>query len=300
MLLKLNLGRPIHALVSWHLKTSCNITRPIHTASVVLFWERDPKGGYLRDKPKYPTTQLIRDGLKELKDEIRLWKDEVTEHFECDPILAFRPGETDIIWQFNDPASLERWVTTSDSDHNEGYSTCDLSLSKGGKGLFTGTLSTQTPKDGRVKKAGYCNMRSMRPRKSFKRDAYFDWRMYSHIVLRVRGDGRSYMLNITTMGYFDIMWNDIYTYALFTRGGPYWQLSKIPFSKFFLTSKGRIQDKQNAIPLDKVTNIGITAVDKINGPFHLEIDYIGLEFDPTHKEEFAYEMYTMPKYLVGV
>lgn len=63
--------------------------------------------------------------------------------------------------------------------------------------------------------------------KSFKRDAYFDWRMYSHIVLRVRGDGRSYMLNITTMGYFDIMWNDIYTYALFTRGGPYWQLSKV-------------------------------------------------------------------------
>jgi hypothetical protein len=63
--------------------------------------------------------------------------------------------------------------------------------------------------------------------KSFKRDSYFDWRMYSHIVLRVRGDGRSYMLNIATMGYYDIMWNDIYSYALFTRGGPYWQLSKV-------------------------------------------------------------------------
>jgi hypothetical protein len=29
------------------------------------------------------------------------------------------------------------------------------------------------------------------------------------------------------MGYFDIMWNDIYSYVLFTRGGPYWQLSKV-------------------------------------------------------------------------
>jgi NADH dehydrogenase [ubiquinone] 1 alpha subcomplex assembly factor 1 len=75
---------------------------------------------------------------------------------------------------------------------------------------------------------------------------------------------------------------------------------QIPFSKFFLTSKGRIQDKQNPIPLDKVTHVGISAADKVNGSFHLEIDYIGLEFDPAHNEEFAYEMYTMPKYTVGV
>jgi hypothetical protein len=51
--------------------------------------------------------------------------------------------------------------------------------------------------------------------------------MYAHIVLRVRGDGRSYMLSISTMGYYDIMWNDIYSYVLFTRGGPYWQVSKV-------------------------------------------------------------------------
>lgn len=67
--------------------------------------------------------------------------------------------------------------------------------------------------------------------KSFKRDAYFDWRMYSHIVLRVRGDGRSYMLNLSTMGYYDIMWNDIYSYVLFTRGGPYWQVSKVKYRR---------------------------------------------------------------------
>jgi NADH dehydrogenase [ubiquinone] 1 alpha subcomplex assembly factor 1 len=46
--------------------------------------------------------------------------------------------------------------------------------------------------------------------------------------------------------------------------------------------------------------MGISAGDKINGPFHLEIDYIGLEFDPSHKESFAYEMYRMPRYIVGV
>jgi len=75
-------------------------------------------------------------------------------------------GEIDIVWQFSQPETLSQWVTTSDSDHNEGHSTCELSLNKGGKGLFMGTLSTEVPKDGRIKKAGYCNMRSIRPRVS--------------------------------------------------------------------------------------------------------------------------------------
>jgi hypothetical protein len=36
---------------------------------------------------------LIREGLKELKGEIKLWKDEVKDHLKDDPILAYRPGE---------------------------------------------------------------------------------------------------------------------------------------------------------------------------------------------------------------
>lgn len=185
---------------------------------------------------------------------------------------------------------------------------------------IVGELNTRVPKDGKIKRSGYCNMRSIRARKSFKRDSYLDWTMYNVLVMRVRGDGRSYMLNLATTGYFDVMWNDVYNYVLFTRGGPYWQVAKviitdlnvwkymfiyictilqIPFSKFFLTSKGRIQDKQGPIPLDKVTNLGITAGDKINGPFSLEIDYIGVEYDPNITEEFAYEMYKTDKYIAA-
>lgn len=63
--------------------------------------------------------------------------------------------------------------------------------------------------------------------KSFKRETYLDWTMYNKLVIRLRGDGRPYLLNITTEGYYDIWWHDIYHYILFTRGGPYWQTAKV-------------------------------------------------------------------------
>lgn len=128
-----------------------------------------------------------------------------------------------------------------------------------------------------------------------------DWRQYNTLVLRVRGDGRSYLINVTTEGYFDITWNDIYHYVLYTRGGPHWQVAKIPFSKFFLASKGRVQDRQFPLPLERVTNLGfsVSARGGHEGNFNLEFDYIGLEFDPSHREEFAYEMYKQDKYIVA-
>ena len=62
---------------------------------------------------------------------------------------------------------------------------------------------------------------------SFARKTHLNWCQYSHLVMRVRGDGRSYMINISTAGFYDLSWNDVYNYVLFTRGGPYYQLVKV-------------------------------------------------------------------------
>lgn len=164
-------------------------------------------------------------------------------------------------------------------------------MTSSGTGLFFGTLNTRLPKDGRIKHAGYCNINSIPKRKSFKREVYYDWSQYTHLVLRIRGDGRCYVLNIATRGIFDLTWNDVYHYVLYTRGGPYWQYVRIPFSKFIFSSKGRLQDNQVPIVLHEITNFGISLADDVSGHFKLEIDYIGLEYDEFHKEEFAYESY---------
>lgn len=63
--------------------------------------------------------------------------------------------------------------------------------------------------------------------KSFKRDTYWDWSQYNTLVVRLRGDGRSYLLNLSTEGYFDLLWFDMYHYVLYTRGGPHWQTARV-------------------------------------------------------------------------
>lgn len=101
---------------------------------------------------------------------------------------------------------FDKWEVTADSDHNQGTSTASFERSSSGYALFSGNLATELPIDGRIKRSGYCNVRSHRARKSFKRETYLDWTEFNTLVLKVRGDGRPYLINIACEGYFDITW----------------------------------------------------------------------------------------------
>lgn len=58
-----------------------------------LFWEKDKRGGY-ETKSRVSKVELVRSGLKELKAEINLWREEVKEHFYADPVFTYRPGQS--------------------------------------------------------------------------------------------------------------------------------------------------------------------------------------------------------------
>lgn len=49
----------------------------------------------------------------------------------------------DKVWILKDEEHLKNWIATSDKDHGEGYSSCSLTLSPAGHGLFSGQISTQ-------------------------------------------------------------------------------------------------------------------------------------------------------------
>lgn len=129
-----------------------------------LFWEPDIKGGYNKNAKRVSRKQLILEGLQDLKQEIVLWKDEIKEKLESDPVLVFRPGETDVVWEFGLPEDRSKWKVASDSDHNEGHSRCTLEPSAAGRGLFHGTLASTVPQDGKIKRAGYCSVKTQRAR----------------------------------------------------------------------------------------------------------------------------------------
>ncbi|XP_022097358.1 complex I intermediate-associated protein 30, mitochondrial-like isoform X2 [Acanthaster planci] len=197
---------------------------------------------------------------------------------------------TRTLWRFAGPDSFSDFQVLTDKGIG-GQSWAKIEPSRNNKLLFHGNLCTTVPRDGETARSGYCSLKSKQQFASFNRKKHMDLTPFNSLNLRLRGDGRAYMVNIMTEGYFTDYHDDIWNYFLFTRGGPYWQDVSIPFSKFFLSSRGRIQDKQAVVDLELVNAIGLTMADAIDGEFALEIDSISASYDATHTEEFAYELY---------
>ncbi|KAL6488052.1 hypothetical protein MHYP_G00046780 [Metynnis hypsauchen] len=236
----------------------------------------------------------LSKGLEGIRKHFGLLKDEFVGQWkgpEGRPLMEHMLEQTQVQWEFRGPESLGQWVVSSDREIG-GRSEAYLKLGRNNTTcMLYGTLSSVPPRDGETRYSGYCTLRSKQPLSSFNRKRHFDWSSFNTLVLRIRGDGRPWMINIAAETFFSHQRDDIYSYFLYTRGGPYWQDVKIPFSKFFLSNRGRIQDDQHALWLDKVNTIGFTLGDKADGPFQLEIDFIALCNDRAHTEEFAYELY---------
>ncbi|CAK9822748.1 Complex I intermediate-associated protein 30, mitochondrial [Anthophora retusa] len=148
----------------------------------------------------------------------KVWKDEWDKHVRDIPNIAkitkefSQPNQEDVVWKFDGTAkSLEQWIVNCDRDWHYGYSTANLELSSTGTGIFHGVLDTRVMKDGRTTTAGYCNITSI-PNK-----------------------------------YIDATWYDAHNYLMYTRGGPYWQVVRIPFSKFVYTKKAQLHELQHPV-----------------------------------------------------
>eukprot|EP00094_Tigriopus_californicus_P001621 TCALIF_01568-PA protein Name:"Similar to CG7598 Probable complex I intermediate-associated protein 30, mitochondrial (Drosophila melanogaster)" AED:0.13 eAED:0.13 QI:0/0/0/0.66/1/1/3/0/230 len=222
-----------------------------------------------------------------LKDEILADPCEmVPNENEYRPFWCFKPDED----------LQDHWVTTCDSDWGEGYSKCELTRSKTGRGYFSGELSTRVPKDGRIVRSGYCNLRTAIILRSFARRAELKFQYYTAFRIRIRGDGRPYYMNVHLNNRYDIYYNDLWSFPIHTRGGPYWQEVTIPFSKFFLSVKSFLMDDQERFDSTIVNGVSFTLKDDVDGPFALEVDEIGLVNMPEVTDDnFDYESYILPE-----
>lgn len=96
---------------------------------------------------------------------------------------------------------------------------------------------------------------------------------FSRLVIRVRGDGKRYQLRLRTSTSFDGI---AYGAGFETTAGE-WTTVEVLLSSFEPTYRG--YRPRNAGPLDpsKVRQIGIMLTDKQEGPFRLEIAWVGAD-----------------------
>lgn len=147
----------------------------------------DRKEGY-RTQKEETFWQHTKFGFGHLKNEVKMWTEEWKDHIKSDilllppgrgncclvvvlstfffkqfyyNIMQFIAGEIDPLFEFGKPGVIEKFIVTSDSDHNEGNSRCSFTLNESGYGLFSGVIDSTVLKSGNIYRAGYCNITSL-------------------------------------------------------------------------------------------------------------------------------------------
>ena len=200
-------------------------------------------------------------------------KDLSTHYFTSDNRrYYFDEGEIIKIWDFNQANNekissfyldykndkfndMHNWFVTCDADfdvglcirssnslniyiffhYSSGFSSCSWTVSPSGYGLFSGYLDNNIPKDGKITRSGYAYLGSYKCSKPFSMlDDHLEFGRFTHIVLRIRGDGRRYNIIFNTSDILDITWFDHYQYMLYTHGGPHWQYVKVILLDIYL------------------------------------------------------------------
>lgn len=95
---------------------------------------------------------------------------------------------------------------------------------------------------------------------------------YQGLVVRIFGDGKRYQFRIRTDNRFD----GIAYQAFFETTNGQWEQIEIPFSSFKPTYRGRTPRNASALNTGSICQIGFLIADKQNGPFRLEVDWIGI------------------------
>ena len=123
---------------------------------------------------------------------------------------------------------------------------------------FSGVLSLEN-------NGGFSSLRTV--------DGRFDLSAYDGVVLRVKGDGRTYQVRLESDARFRERWRVSFRGEFETVAGE-WTEVKVPFSALKAGWRGR--------ELDSVFNpaaielVGLVLADKKPGAFELEVDWMGV------------------------
>lgn len=207
---------------------------------------------------------------------------------------------------FHTLESMERARTMSDADMG-GFSNANLdwippkpqtekagslipSENRNGHARFHGSISTQLPKSRPdVERSGYAAWKTLDMPPTIFGKSVWDIDMYNYLALRIKSDGRSYLVNVQTES---IVPSDLHQHRLFSKWPGEWETVLIRWNDFVRTNHGFVVEPQTEMLRQKVRTIGIGLTDRIQGPFDLSIERIwatnnAREADHDHVEREA-------------
>lgn len=153
-----------------------------------------------------------------------------------------------------DHAVTDGWMIVNDGVMG-GLSSSRFTDSDAGFATFTGELSLEN-------NGGFASVRTLAPE-----GVLVD---RSALILRVRGDGRTYQVRFRTDRRFD----GIAYMALFSTVEGEWQEVRIPLTDFQPTYRGRRPSGAQPLSPGDVQQIGLLLADKLPGAFQLDVAWI--------------------------
>jgi NADH dehydrogenase [ubiquinone] 1 alpha subcomplex assembly factor 1 len=158
-----------------------------------------------------------------------------------------------MLFDFGKPETVRKWQTVDDGVMG-GVS--DGNVRSKDKNLeFFGTLSLEN-------NGGFASVRSKAAKMNLSK--------YDGLVVKVRGDGRDYYLNVhvpTDQTAFSYR-------ASFRTKKNKWMEVTVPFNHLKATSFGRVVEKGKPLNPNNVEAVGFLLADKKAGPFKLEVAWI--------------------------
>jgi uncharacterized surface protein with fasciclin (FAS1) repeats len=158
---------------------------------------------------------------------------------------------------FSDAGAAKNWLSVNDNVMG-GLSEGGFRITKEKVLEFSGTISLE-------RQGGFASIRT--------RPADLGLDGHDTIALRVKGDGRTYYLDLRTTAAFPA---SSYRAPLKTQKDT-WQEVRVPLKDFEYSAFGKRIAGAEGLTANKVQSVGFTLADKQAGPFRLEIAWIRAE-----------------------
>ncbi|CAK7270156.1 hypothetical protein SEPCBS119000_003943 [Sporothrix epigloea] len=164
------------------------------------------------------------------------------------------------------PSSIP--TTTSSSSSSSSPPSSVSTPPPGGYIRFSGSISTRLP-EGRpdIQRTGYAAWRTADRLATIFGRSLWDVDSYAYLALRVRSDGRSYLVNVQTDSM--VAPTDLHQHRLFARRPHQWETVVVPWSDFVRTNHGFVVEPQTELLRQKVRSIGLGLTDRVPGAFEL-------------------------------